>query len=373
MSQTYIFSDWESDIFNVDHEIASLLPPPSPECIEKLEESILEHGCLDPIVVEEETNTIIDGYHRHSLCKKHNLPLPYLYMSFSSRDDLKLFAIKMQLSRRNLGPSMFSVARAQYVALAKSIGKSEKDIAASLNTTTRTVRFDAACSRALASFPADVQEAIVASPDRNRAAILRLFALDDEQKNLAFASIREHGNVARAIRELSEHEDSDHTPNQTTPRANDKPTAPASKASATAARKPTQNETRRRFAPDEEKLKRLEAKLGSAAASAVTKRLVECANPALDALDSLNNTQLELVSELVAHRDVESVGEAIAIVRESQRKELDTQALLDKLLDLLDRAEAIANEIAKARGTKRSVLSQFSGHIHAAREKAASL
>lgn len=58
----------------IDKEFEELLPVLTPEEFERLEQSVLKNGMLDPIKVWEEPNTgryiIIDGHNRYNILKK---------------------------------------------------------------------------------------------------------------------------------------------------------------------------------------------------------------------------------------------------------------------------------------------------------------
>ena len=67
-----------------------------------LEESLKEEGCRDNIVIWKEKGVIVDGSRRYSICIKNGIPFEVSYMSFSSLEDAKGWAVKNQVSRRNL-------------------------------------------------------------------------------------------------------------------------------------------------------------------------------------------------------------------------------------------------------------------------------
>lgn len=65
----------------IDKEFEELLPVLTPEEFDRLEQSILRNGMLDPIKVWEEAGTgkyiIIDGHNRYKILKKHNIGFKY--------------------------------------------------------------------------------------------------------------------------------------------------------------------------------------------------------------------------------------------------------------------------------------------------------
>ncbi len=95
----------------VDKEFEELLPVLSPEELEKLENSILQYGMLDPIKIWQEPDTgewiIIDGHNRYNILKKHNIEWHYwqdykIMSELETREDVKQWMLEQQLGRRNL-------------------------------------------------------------------------------------------------------------------------------------------------------------------------------------------------------------------------------------------------------------------------------
>jgi hypothetical protein len=84
----------------IDPEFKNLIPPLTTEEYAGLEESILQEGCRDALIVWGDT--LIDGHNRFEICTRHNIPFETTEMFFPSRDDVKLWMMKNQLSRRNL-------------------------------------------------------------------------------------------------------------------------------------------------------------------------------------------------------------------------------------------------------------------------------
>lgn len=95
----------------VDKEFEDLLPVLTPEESEKLENSILQYGMLDPIKIWQEADTgewiIIDGHNRYNILKKHNIEWHYwqdykIMTELETREDVKQWMLEQQLGRRNL-------------------------------------------------------------------------------------------------------------------------------------------------------------------------------------------------------------------------------------------------------------------------------
>ena len=95
----------------IDKEFEELLPVLTPEESEKLENSILQYGMLDPIKIWQEPDTdkwvIIDGHNRYTILRKHNIDWHYwqdykIMSELETRDDVKQWMLEQQLGRRNL-------------------------------------------------------------------------------------------------------------------------------------------------------------------------------------------------------------------------------------------------------------------------------
>ena len=84
----------------IDNEFKGLIPPLTDEEYKGLEESILKDGCRDALVLWGEI--LVDGHNRYDICTRHNIPFRTVQMEFAGRDDVLLWMIDNQESRRNL-------------------------------------------------------------------------------------------------------------------------------------------------------------------------------------------------------------------------------------------------------------------------------
>ena len=84
----------------IDSEFKNLIPPLSAEERANLEESILNEGCRDALVLWGDT--LIDGHNRYEICTAHNIPYNTIQMNFNDRLDVKEWIFKNQFGRRNL-------------------------------------------------------------------------------------------------------------------------------------------------------------------------------------------------------------------------------------------------------------------------------
>lgn len=84
----------------IDAEFQSIIPPLTFEEKKMLEESILNEGCRDAIVLWGDT--IIDGHNRYEICTKHGIRFETVNREFESRNEVIEWIIKNQFGRRNL-------------------------------------------------------------------------------------------------------------------------------------------------------------------------------------------------------------------------------------------------------------------------------
>ena len=84
----------------IDEEFAALIPPLTDDEFSRLEQSILDEGCRDAIIVWN--GVIIDGHNRYKICTAHNIPFNTQNINFDSRDEAMLWMMQNQLARRNL-------------------------------------------------------------------------------------------------------------------------------------------------------------------------------------------------------------------------------------------------------------------------------
>ncbi len=87
----------------VNEELKAYIDPMTPDEYEALERSILAEGCRDALVLWG--NILVDGHHRYSVCRKHDLPFQTIQHSrFQSMEDVHLWMIEQHLGRRSVSP-----------------------------------------------------------------------------------------------------------------------------------------------------------------------------------------------------------------------------------------------------------------------------
>ena len=84
----------------LDEEFRNFFPPLSDEQKTGLEQDILAHGCLAPLVLWG--NTLIDGYHRYDICHEHGTPFQVVSFNFGNKLEAMYWLLAHQKNRRNL-------------------------------------------------------------------------------------------------------------------------------------------------------------------------------------------------------------------------------------------------------------------------------
>ena len=105
----------------IDEEFRDLLPPLDREVYALLEENIIQHGCRDALVLWQ--GVLIDGHNRYGICTKHDIPFDTVVKDFASREEVMIWIITTQVSRRNLTTEQLSFFRGiHYLTEKKMVG-----------------------------------------------------------------------------------------------------------------------------------------------------------------------------------------------------------------------------------------------------------
>ena len=89
----------------IDKEFKSLIQPLRVEEYKNLEESLINEGCRDPIILWNDV--IVDGHNRYEICTRLNIPFNTIHKGFSSRAEAISWICLNQLSRRNITEEAF--------------------------------------------------------------------------------------------------------------------------------------------------------------------------------------------------------------------------------------------------------------------------
>jgi hypothetical protein len=95
----------------IDPEFQDLIPMMTKEERDGLEKSILAEGVREPLVIWAETGFLVDGHRRYEICEQNKIEFPTVARSFQSRNEVYLWIINNQLSRRNITPNQAKYMR----------------------------------------------------------------------------------------------------------------------------------------------------------------------------------------------------------------------------------------------------------------------
>ena len=108
----------------IDEEFRSLLPALDDETYKSLEADLIQNGCRDALVVWN--GVLIDGYNRYEICTEHNIGFVTIDKEFASREEVLIWIISNQVSRRNLTPIQLSYFRGLHYRAQKKITANER-------------------------------------------------------------------------------------------------------------------------------------------------------------------------------------------------------------------------------------------------------
>jgi len=103
----------------IDEEFRSLLPALDEKTYKLLEDNLILNGCRDSLKLWE--GHLIDGYNRYKICTEHDIPFETEDLEFDTRDDVLIWIILNQVSRRNLTPMQLSHYRGLHYRADKRI------------------------------------------------------------------------------------------------------------------------------------------------------------------------------------------------------------------------------------------------------------
>lgn len=99
-----------------------LIPPLRADELEHLEKNLLRDGCREPLVVWREDMVLLDGHHRHDLCRRHGIPFEIDEISLPDAEAAADWIDRNQLGRRNLSPDQMKLLRGRRYNRAKRQG-----------------------------------------------------------------------------------------------------------------------------------------------------------------------------------------------------------------------------------------------------------
>jgi hypothetical protein len=190
-------------------ELQSLIPRLTPEELAQLEANLVAEGCRDPLVLWQETQTLLDGHNRLDICERHALTYAVYEVSLPDLDAAKIWIIRNQRGRRNLTPEQSSYLRGTEYLLTKGRHGGDRKsrgnfyplidtashLAAEHKVSERTIKNDAAFSTAIDTLAAAVGGE---DADTTRQALLARETHVDRQGVRTLAQIATHTNPQTA-------------------------------------------------------------------------------------------------------------------------------------------------------------------------------
>jgi hypothetical protein len=89
-------------VLTVNPQFRNFLPELNQNQKQELEKDIIVRGCLSPIIVQKDTNIILDGHNRYDICVRNNIKFETVSLDLSDEADIKIWMLKHQLNRRDL-------------------------------------------------------------------------------------------------------------------------------------------------------------------------------------------------------------------------------------------------------------------------------
>lgn len=96
--------DYRYPVLEKDAEFIFLIQPSSQTNYYKLQESLMDEGCLEPIMVWH--GLIVDGHKRYDICRRWSIPYTIRQSRCNTRDDVYAFICNKQLRRDDISSEM---------------------------------------------------------------------------------------------------------------------------------------------------------------------------------------------------------------------------------------------------------------------------
>jgi hypothetical protein len=107
----------------INPDIKVLIHALTAEELGLLEANLLRDGCLDPLIIWQEEQILLDGHHRLAICERHGFPYATSDISLPDWDSAKLWVLRHQRGRRNSTPNQLSYNRGKEYEIQKRQGR----------------------------------------------------------------------------------------------------------------------------------------------------------------------------------------------------------------------------------------------------------
>jgi ParB-like chromosome segregation protein Spo0J len=108
----------------------NLLPKLSEEEFQSLKTDIEKRGVQIPIEIDEDTNEILDGYHRYKACNELGIEPPFVKRQFKSEPERVWHAVALNIHRRQLAKFQVAALVVKYSLPAEEAKAKERKIGA---------------------------------------------------------------------------------------------------------------------------------------------------------------------------------------------------------------------------------------------------
>ena len=98
------------DDSNIDDDFKVWLDPLPSNVLRDLERDIVKNGCREPLTMWVEEGLLLDGHHRHKICKDNNKPYRVRKQSLKSREEAEIWIVKNQKNRRNTNKFQLAIS-----------------------------------------------------------------------------------------------------------------------------------------------------------------------------------------------------------------------------------------------------------------------
>lgn len=94
-------------------ELKAYIPPLTTEEFGLLEQSILQEGCREALILWQkgEEFILVDGHNRYEICQKHHITYQTIVKNFENIEEVKMWMISNQLGKRNITEEIKSYLR----------------------------------------------------------------------------------------------------------------------------------------------------------------------------------------------------------------------------------------------------------------------
>lgn len=171
------------------------IPPLSDDEYKGLEESIIKHGCRDPIVLWGDT--IVDGHNRYEICTKYGIKFNTVQMDFKDESHATYWIIKNQLSRRNIPPGTRIILAKKLEPMLREMAREKQISTLKQNMEDRSANVGRTDTE-VNSPPIDVREEIAKAARVSHGTLSKFDAVQKERPDLIDRIVSDEMTINKA-------------------------------------------------------------------------------------------------------------------------------------------------------------------------------